>query len=332
MKSTKIIFILKLLGILFCHTLVFGQVKFNLEEEFNSRYQIKSWNANNYNFSNSVLSVIQSDVGHLWIGTFEGLYTFDGVNFKRVDKEKSHEHLFLNHTFWSILEDSQKNIWIGANGGGIVFYDSKEKKYKKNQDKKIQNEIIISLFEDSKGTIWAGTRKHLLKIQNQKVEIVHLKDFPSLAIRAFYEDKNGVLWLGTQDNGLLGIKNDEVVQAYTTQDGLLSNQVYSLFIDNQNTFWLGTTKGLCVLKNQKITPLPLNAIKTNSSPVITSFFEDIDEHTLWIGTEEGLIHLKNNKQSFVANLPDNRVTAINKDKEGNIQKIVKEQEVDWKFN
>lgn len=319
MKSMKIHHFLACLGVLFSCFPVFGQDKLNLEDNSEvPQYQVDAWNADTDDFSNAILSVLQSQDGYIWVGTFDGFYKFDGINFTRVDADKNHEKAFSNYTFWSILEDSHHNIWLGTNGGGIIFYDAKEKAYKKFEDEKINNDIVISLFEDSQGTIWAGTRTHLIKIKNKKVEIVEVKDFPKLSVHSFTEDKNGVLWLGTRRNGLIGIRDGKVIEHYDTQNGLASQQVYALLIDKDDKFWVGTTKGLFILEDEHFIPQPLHSIKNNPFSVINRIFQKKGESIVWVGTYDGLVRLDGEKQSFIPNLPHDRAGSIDKDNEGNI--------------
>jgi ligand-binding sensor domain-containing protein/serine phosphatase RsbU (regulator of sigma subunit) len=319
MKTTKIPPFFLLLGILFCCTPIFGQNKFTLEGDFSSQYQVDSWNSNTHEFSNSILSFLQSENGHIWVGTFDGFYKFDGISFTRIDAEKKHEVAFSNYTFWSILEDSKHNLWLGTNGSGIIVYDFQEKKYVQIESEAIRNAIVINLFQDSKGTIWAGTRTHLLKIQNLKAEIVQVGDFSKLSVHTIMEDEKGLLWLGTRGNGLVVIKKSgEIVKQYTTENGLASNLIYSLLIDTDNTFWVATAKGLFILKEDKFIPQPLTAIRNNPFPIVTTIYQDEKEKVTWVGTDEGLVYLKDSKQFFISNLPDNKINAIQQDTEGNI--------------
>src|SRR5262245_15170188 len=45
-------------------------------------FRIKSWKAEDGLPQNSVTSIVQTRDGYLWLGTFNGLARFDGVQFK----------------------------------------------------------------------------------------------------------------------------------------------------------------------------------------------------------------------------------------------------------
>ena len=231
------------------------------------------------------------------------LCTYSKAVYRRFpiyqNHHKKHEKAFSNYTFWSILEDNKHNIWLGTNGSGIIVYDFQEKKYIQVESEAIRNAIVINLFQDSKGTIWAGTRTHLLKIQNLKAEIVQVGDFSKLSVHTIMEDEKGLLWLGTRGNGLVVIKKSgEIVKQYTTENGLASNLIYSLLIDTDNIFWVATAKGLFILKEDEFIPQPLTAITTNPFPIVTTIYQDEKEKVTWVGTDEGLVYLQGSKQFF----------------------------------
>src|SRR5687768_16047046 len=50
------------------------------------------------------------------------------------------------------------------------------------------------------------------------------------------------MWMGTV-RGLVHLRTDKTWTVLTVQDGLLSNQVGTLFLDNSNTLWIGTDAG-----------------------------------------------------------------------------------------
>lgn len=57
------------------------------------------------------------------------------------------------------------------------------------------------------------------------------------------------MWLGT-NQGLVHLRADRTWKVLTVQDGLLSNQVGSLFLDNSNTLWIGTDAGAASMNLQ----------------------------------------------------------------------------------
>ena len=62
----------------------------------------------------------------------------------------------------SFVEDANGIIWIGTNGGGLVAFDPKTKRYTQykhdpNNPNSLTNDIVISLCIDHDRKLWVGT-------------------------------------------------------------------------------------------------------------------------------------------------------------------------------
>src|ERR1035437_4536773 len=67
----------------------------------------------------SVISVIQTKDGYLWLGPQRGLVRFDGIHFTVFNEGNT---LGLNSdTIITLFEDSQTNLWVGTETAGIVL-------------------------------------------------------------------------------------------------------------------------------------------------------------------------------------------------------------------
>ena len=68
-----------------------------------------------------------------------------------------------------MITDQSGNIWIGYNNIGLMKYDGEQfTLYTENEG--LCNNHITSIFEDSRGTIWIGTRGGLSKLVRNKNE------------------------------------------------------------------------------------------------------------------------------------------------------------------
>src|ERR1044072_3968778 len=76
-----------------------------------AQYRFDSWTTDNGLPQNSVRSIIQTRDGYLWLTTFDGLVSFDGVRFKVFDKSNT-KGLSTNR-FTALYEDKVGTLWAG---------------------------------------------------------------------------------------------------------------------------------------------------------------------------------------------------------------------------
>src|SRR5581483_11056237 len=65
----------------------------------------------------SVVSIIQSRDGYLWLGTLNGLVRFDGNQFTVFNRMNT--PAFTGDRIVFLFEDSRTNLWVGTDSGGL---------------------------------------------------------------------------------------------------------------------------------------------------------------------------------------------------------------------
>ena len=115
---------------------------------------VDSWSNEEGLPQSSVISVIQTRDGYLWLGTLRGLVRFDGIHFTVFDESNTPGLDSSRIVF--LFEDSRGNLWIGADTGSVAMMS----------DGKITNFQIgrgghegrlVYVYEDSTGIVWFYT-------------------------------------------------------------------------------------------------------------------------------------------------------------------------------
>lgn len=196
-------------------------------------------------FGEAVWSMIFDSFNNLWIATdSKGIYRFDGKDFYNFDINTG----FPENSTWSLLEDRNQNIWIGTASKGLIKFDGTNwKQYA------ITESPVISLYEDSKGNIWAMTWGDGIYMLGGKM-LSHFsgnKDFPADKVYNMYEDNNGYLWFATSGNGIV-IYNGARFYSILKNDGLTSDITYWVKKINKKILLIGSESGLIelVLENE----------------------------------------------------------------------------------
>src|SRR5882724_4400922 len=102
-----------------CYSILAADAKFNDSDRARLSFDISplesGWQPN------TVTSVIQSQDGYLWLGTYNGLVRFDGVRLAIFDS--SNTSGLRNNRITSLHEDPQGVIWIGHETGELTRFD-----------------------------------------------------------------------------------------------------------------------------------------------------------------------------------------------------------------
>lgn len=149
---------------------------------------------------------------------------------------------------------------------------------------------VQTLLQTRDGYVWLGTREGLARFDGIRFTIFDKHNTPQIPhnqIRHLYEDRDERLWIATP-GGLLRYERG-AFSAYTTKDGLASNNVWSVFQDRAGNLWVATVNGLNQFRDGKFTTFTTAQGLLNDS--IEVIREDKDG-ALWIGTEGGLSRYK----------------------------------------
>ncbi|MBE7172676.1 MAG: hypothetical protein INR73_19005 [Williamsia sp.] len=201
-----------------------------------------------YSLQFSVINQVLEDKEHiLWIASDDGLYnTMANLrSSQHLMLEQNRENLGIN----CLLEDGERNIWIGTWGRGIIVLDSALLPRKDiNLYDRIPldgNHNVVWDIHQPAGSaeIWIACQKGVLLIYDlfkNSMKTFQPALFNSSAIRQITEDQQGNLWLGLQ-NGLLASCRKQHAgsaelsfQAVHHFKGLISK----LTVDTEGSLWV----------------------------------------------------------------------------------------------
>jgi ligand-binding sensor domain-containing protein len=97
--------------------------------------------------------------------------------------------------------------------------------------------------------------------------------------------QDDVLWVGTWSNGIYKLENESWIN-YTTEHGILSNEITSILIDNSNCVWIGTKMGVTKFENNTWVNFTTdNGLYSND---VRSLGCD-KENNIWIGSNRNRV-------------------------------------------
>lgn len=262
----------------------------------------QSFSQNSYRFRNYTLtnglsqsvvtSIVQDEVGTLWVGTQDGLNRFDGQSFEvfTSDNTKGISNEYI-HT--SIL-GSNNTIWFGSSNGLIAYNSQMEtfSNYGLENNTALQ---IQSLAEDKNGNIWiASASNGIFMFDIKKKKIFHKStQIPTkkLVFIEFADDNN--LFVATEDRGLFKVNTNTgtTYKIYIPTKKGSTLMVNTMKPMSDKKWLLATTQGLYQLdeNTSKVQPfLPEIDLKYGIVDVSDIIIES--ENTFFLATQtQGLL-------------------------------------------
>lgn len=166
--------------------------------------------------SNDVRAVCQDDWGSYWVGTNKGLIKLDEQY--RVSEQylyDDNEGSLTNSSIYSLLKDTQGNIWIGTYFGGVNWLHPQRERYAWHHvsqlpSKGLSSSIVRDVLEDKRRWLWIATEGGGLTCYRPETDsyewFQHSAIHNSIAGNSikslYYDEKKDVLWIGTHLQGL----------------------------------------------------------------------------------------------------------------------------------
>lgn len=270
--------------------------------------------------SNYVKTVFETNTGTIFIGTYGGgvskyLPQLEANNYKgSIFQTISTQQGLSNDRVISIIQDREKNIWIGTLLNLNQYFDEQFEIYGENEG--LLNSLVWSVIQDKKKNFWVGTEGGLVEFihdvskSNDNSEKTSSKktlpgQLPSqqspyrfirhtgkegqvLNTSALYEDAKGFIWYTDFGLGLsrLNPSNNEI-KHFTTENGLPVNEIYCISGDNDGNIWVGTNKGGLLKYNLSSEAFEYFTVDNGlGSNQVYTIYRD-SKNRMWFGTLSG---------------------------------------------
>jgi signal transduction histidine kinase/streptogramin lyase len=99
-----------------------------------------------------IYDINQDPEGYMWIGTGEGLYRFDGLDFEYLTTEDGLGDNFIT----KIFKDKKGSLWIGHQNGVITTLSGK--KFNLLNENIGAQGAVMDIIQDGHGNIWAAVQ------------------------------------------------------------------------------------------------------------------------------------------------------------------------------
>lgn len=226
---------------------------------------------------------------NIWIGSANnGLNMYNYKTGRFVNNPVINRYIPLGAV--TALDIDSRNLLYAGTQSGLLYYDiNQDKSQFLTQIHGLNSSDISVVYADSKDRIWVGLNngKGLNLIVEDSIGKIEIEGL--ITPKSIVEDLDGNIWIGTQTKGILVVKEKSVVKTITEKDGLLSNLINQLNIDDDNNIFIGTSRGLNKIdKEGRIHIYTEKSGFTGIEAKDNATYKDHLGH-LWFGTVKGAI-------------------------------------------
>lgn len=206
----------------------------------------------NGNGTTRIYDVVEDNNKRLWVASLgAGLYCYDLKNERLIEELSFFEE--MNKWQTCLLVTSNNELYIGT-FDGIYYIDLNLDTITPRQIS--YRTVINTLYEDSKGNLWAGDNNGLMRFDTAGIIEYFSSDkgLPKVSVNSINEGSNNSLWIAT-DKGLVNYFPDEQsCFRYTTNDGL-QNMGFAKthsFSDATGSIWFAGDYGVTFFNPQHL--------------------------------------------------------------------------------
>jgi len=302
-------------------------------------------------------ALLVSRDGTLWIGTFDGLASWNGKELTRYPQVGSG---FVT----SLLEDRDGTVWAGLLGDRGRLCALRAGQAQCSTPEGGFGQFVWSLAEDGAGALWVGAESGLWRwkpgppkrfetpgmrvgdlsttadgqllvgIRGRGIKRIvgdQLVPYPlrsaakpdewvadgDIKANKLLRDRDGGLWIGSDTLGILHLQ-DGKADSFTRADGLSGNIACSLFQDREGNIWFGSEKGV-----DRFRKLPVTTVsRPQGLPhEATKSVLTTTDGSIWVATSDGLARWKGSSLTVYKEregLPQAGVQSLYQDADGRL--------------
>lgn len=210
--------------------------------------------------NNFIVSLDMDRRGVLWIGTEEGMDSFDGVSFRSYIRKRGEiPGNALNEVF---VDRSADRVWVATQREGLGAVDlasgTPEFFFNRPDDEtSIAAREITGITQDKAGNVWFSTyTKGVEKYDPATGEFSHynagnVAGMPEYTIISLEAGNDGKIYLGHYGSGVTVLDPEtRTAVCYTHSEddpaSLPSNRIGCVYKDKDNNIWVGTNEGVAL--------------------------------------------------------------------------------------
>lgn len=232
--------------------------------------------------------IAQTNDGILWIGTYAGLYRYNGTEFvlrNDLDDVRNVNCLYV---------DEEGRLWIGTNDNGLVIVINDEVTNVLTTEDGLPSDSIRSIVQSSDGEYYVGTSDGIVTME-LKMGITQKAVIPEVGyVSRLSADEHGRVSAINAEGYIYILENDKIIASLDPQTE--GADFSSCSFDSKGTLYVGTVDAKIV--EYRIFKHALTAFRTTDCPELSKInciYPEVNGQT-WICSDNGIGYIDNDNR------------------------------------
>lgn len=294
----------------------------NVDNTFLSDFVHKSWTTADGLPGMTITAIMQDKKGYIYIGTYDGLVRFDGVEFLTYNRSLNPKYDFTSVR--SIFQDSKENLWVGHNDEGVSCIRPDGTIICFSTENGLPQNSVRAICEDHEHNIWLGTASGLCYLTPEYGIVVPqgLSELgqETIQVSKLYCDTAGRVWITTAIENDLFVWTNKKIERYTGITKIKNPSVNEVRQDKSGAFWFGVAPHFAVrIKDTEETLFDISHDHMDGM-VVNAIMQD-NAGNYWFGADSGLTVIHNGLYTYYDKrngIADDYINDVMQDREGNI--------------
>ena len=256
--------------------------------------------------------VIQTNDGIIWVGTYAGLYRYNGSEFKWMNRYNSVRNVNCMYV------DEEGRLWIGTNDNGFSIVINENVTNVVDVEAGLPANSVRCITCSSDGYYYIGTTSSL-QIMSLEGGLDFVKEIPEIVYaHSVAADDNSNVALVTNEGNLFLMRGEEIV---TTMKSDVEQEIFtSVAFDDEGLMYVGTSSNNIYYYDIS-TGKPVKKGKVSCGSLINiNKMIFTEEDTMYICTDSGVGYLNEKKKFSLINTGgfNNSIDNMTIDYQGNL--------------
>src|SRR5215472_11954634 len=205
-----------------------------------TQYSRSTWTQSQHLPQNGIRALTQTTDGYLWIGTREGIASFDGYRFTTFNREHGE---IPSNTIYSLAAGRNGALWIGTTEGLTEFHNGISHTFTSKDG--LPDNLVLFLHMSRAGDLWIVGEDAVSRYKDGKFTSWRIgREIPMTSVREISEDRDGNLYLAG-DNSVARFRNQKFTVVVEPRELAASGELSSGVLSDRNgSLWILSARGL----------------------------------------------------------------------------------------